>query len=135
MTEEEFSLTRGFLRKYILHYAPTTSKRLGYAVDDKFYGLSKGHLEQYKAALDKMTLADVNKAIRKYLQSENLVISIITQNGDTVKKNLVQNLPSPITYTSAKDEHILAEDKIISAYPLAIKDENVEIIRLDELFK
>jgi zinc protease len=45
MTEETFELTRSFLKKYILHFAETTSARLGYAVDDSFYGIdAPGHL-------------------------------------------------------------------------------------------
>jgi len=34
MSEEEFELTRKFLKNYVLHYAPTTMMKLGYALDD-----------------------------------------------------------------------------------------------------
>jgi zinc protease len=43
MTQEEFDLTRDFLTKYSLHFAETTSSRLGYAIDDQFYGMSQSH--------------------------------------------------------------------------------------------
>jgi zinc protease len=135
MTQEDFNLTRGFLRKYILHYAPTTSKRLGYALDDKFYGLEKPHLDLYKNALDKVTLEAVNRVIKRYLQANNMMIAIVTQNAETLKKNLVQNTASPISYSTPKDENILKEDKLISTFPLDIKNENVKILSLDELFK
>ncbi|MDZ7762923.1 MAG: hypothetical protein U5K00_00645 [Melioribacteraceae bacterium] len=48
LTKEEFELTRGFLKKYVLHFAPTTSQRLGYALDDKFYGIDGTHLQKFK---------------------------------------------------------------------------------------
>ncbi|HTY36760.1 MAG TPA: pitrilysin family protein, partial [Bacteroidota bacterium] len=38
MTKNDFELTRNFLSKYVLHYAPTTMERLAYALDDRFYG-------------------------------------------------------------------------------------------------
>ncbi len=135
MTKEDFELTRGFLSKYILHYAPTTSKRLGYALDDKFYGLETGHLQLYKKALKNVTLDAVNRAIKKYLQVDNMMIAVITQNAAELKNNLVQNTSSPITYATPKDETILNEDKLISAFPLAIKNDNVKIISLEELFR
>ena len=135
MTKEDFELTRGFLRKYILHYAPTTSKRLGYALDDKFYKLDKSHLALYKHALEKVTLQSVNRAIKKYLQVDNLMIAIITQNAEALKNNLVQNAASPITYSTAKDGSILDEDKFISTFPLALKKDNIKVIALDELFR
>ena len=72
MTEEEFQLTRAFLSKYYLHFAETTQMRLGYAVDDAFYGLDgKGHLEQFGEMMASITREEVNAALRKHLQSQN----------------------------------------------------------------
>jgi len=48
LTEQQFELTRGFLKKYSLHFAETTSARLGYAVDDRFYGID-GEGQSYSA--------------------------------------------------------------------------------------
>ena len=45
MTKDDFELTRQFLYKYVLHYAPDTQTRLGYALDDKFYGIEGSHLK------------------------------------------------------------------------------------------
>ena len=134
LTEEQFNLTKNFLSKYILHYAPTTNKRLGYALDDKFYGLNPGHLEKYSKALSELTLQDVNTAIKKYLQYKNLVIAFITQNSENLKKNLVENLPSPIKYSTPKDDSVMKEDIEIQNYPLTISADNLKIIPLDKVF-
>ncbi|UCE07434.1 MAG: insulinase family protein, partial [bacterium] len=45
MTQEDFDLTKKFLKKYYLHYAPTTAMRLGYKLDDEFYGI-EDHLKK-----------------------------------------------------------------------------------------
>ena len=51
LTAEQFELTRKFLRKYVLHFADNTSDRLGYALDDAFYGIEEGHLKRFAAMM------------------------------------------------------------------------------------
>ena len=63
MTAEQFEERRQFLKKYVLHYAATTGERLGYAIDDAFYGLSEPHLVQFRRLMDELTLAEVNAAL------------------------------------------------------------------------
>lgn len=135
MRKKDFELTRNFLRKYILNYAPTTMLKLGYAIDDKFYNIPEGHLKKFRKLLESMTLADVNKAVKKYLQYENMKIVFVTPNAEKLKTALVENSPSPITYKTPKPEEIIKEDKIIAKYRLNIKPENVKIVKLEKLFQ
>lgn len=134
MTKEDFEITRGFLKKYILHYAPTTFTRLGYALDDKFYGLKEPHLVQYAKALETLTLADVNQAVKKYLHYDNLKIAIITGNGQKLLDEMVTDTASPIHYTSPKPQSVTDEDKEISVFPLQIGKDNAKLIGLEQLF-
>jgi zinc protease len=134
MAAREFELTRNFLKKYVAHYAETTSERLGYAIDDVFYGLNESHLVRFRRAMDEITLADVNAAIKQNWQTTNLQIAIITQDAKTFADALIADAPSPITYSSAKPEEVLAEDKEIAAFPLSIKAENVKIVPVTDLF-
>ena len=61
MTAEEFDLTRSFLKKYVLHFAKTSDDRLGYAVDDRFYGIDgDGHLARFRQLMDEITIEEVN---------------------------------------------------------------------------
>lgn len=134
ITERDFTLTRGFLKKYVLHYAPTTMERLGYALDDQFYGINGSHLTMFRTMMDNVTLADVNKAIKKYWHYSALRIAIITKDAQSLKDALVSDAPSPITYKSPKPESLLNEDKEISTFPLKIKSESVKIIPIADLF-
>ena len=77
MTQAEFDLTRSFLAKYILHFAATTMERLGYALDDRFYGINGSHLENYRNALKTMTLADVNGAIKRHWHTGAMKIAVV----------------------------------------------------------
>lgn len=135
MSQEEFDLTRKFLKGYILHYAPTTSLKLGYALDDQFYNIADGHWSTYAKMLDELTREDVNAALKKYLNYKNMKIVFITEDAESLKAVLVANDPSPITYESEKPAAILEEDKYISTYPLDIKAENVTIVRVEEVFE
>lgn len=133
MTESDFQLTRSFLSKYILQYAPTTMERLGYALDDRFYGINGSHLENFRRALSSMTLADVNNAIKKHWQTGTMQIAVVTKDAESFKEALIKNSPSPITYKTPKPENIQQEDKEIQIFPLNIGD--VRIVKVEDLFK
>ncbi|TAH37067.1 MAG: insulinase family protein [Planctomycetota bacterium] len=135
LTAEQFEFTRNFLRKYILHFAPTTAERLGYAVDDRFYGLDEPHLQRFRRMLDAITLDEVNAAIRKHLQTENLVIAMVTEHADEMKQKLAGGAPSPITYPAPKPQEILDEDQAIASWPLNIIAANITIVPVDQMFE
>ncbi len=135
MSQEDFDLTKKFLKGYILHYAPTTSMKLGYALDDRYYGIKNGHWATYAKMLDELTRDDINAALKKHLSFENMKVVFITADAEGLKKTLVSNEPSPITYPSEKPAEVLEEDKIISTYPLVIKPEKVRIRKIEEVFE
>jgi zinc protease len=135
MTQAQFEQQRAFLRKYVLHYAPTTSERLGYALDDRFYGISGSHLELYRKTLDELTLADVNAAIKKHWQFGNMQIAFITTDAAGLKDVLVKNTPSPITYKTPKPAEVLAEDKEIESFPLSVKPEQITVAGVETVFE
>jgi zinc protease len=134
MTAEEFELKRNFLKKYVLHYASTTSERLGYALDDVFYGLTESHLTKYRRMMDELTLADVNAAIKKHWQTANMKIVAITENATAFADALAADAPSPISYSSPKPDDVITEDKAISTFPLKISRENITIVPVTQLF-
>ena len=135
MTAEEFELTRSFLTKYSLHYAETTTARLGYAVDDQFYGLSFSHLEHFRKMMQELTVDDVNAAIRRHLNYDNVKIAIVTGEADKMKQILGTDAPTPMTYESEKPAEILAEDKEIENFPLDIRAENIRIVPVEQIFQ
>jgi len=135
MTQEDFDLTRNFLLNFRVNLAQSNSEQLGYALDDRFYGLSKPFLEQMKIRFAALKLEDVNNAIRKHLNTKNMMIAAVTQDAGSFQEALVKNIPSPITYDSPKPDKIMEEDKIIQNYPLEIKAENVTIIPTDKIFE
>jgi len=136
MSEKDFETTKSFLEKYVLHFAPTTASRLGYAVDDRFYGVDgEGHLERFRRIMGEISLEEVNAAVRKYLRYDNLKIAIVTGDAEGLSKALVNETPSPMEYASEKPQQVLDEDRAISVFPLGIEAANVRVVPVDEMFE
>ena len=136
MTQEEFDLTRSFLTKYILHFAVTTSQRLGYAIDDRFYGIGgEGHLARFAQMLQELTLEDVNAAIREHLQYDNLKIAIVTGDAEGLRVAITADTPSPIEYAQEMPEDVLAEDAVISTLPLRISGDRIYTVPVESMFQ
>ncbi|MSR61153.1 MAG: insulinase family protein [Planctomycetes bacterium] len=136
MTKEQFEFTRSFLKKYCLHFAEDTEARLGYAVDDRFYGLDEPHLARFRRLLDDLTLAEVNAALKKHLKLDDVAFAFVTAHADKLKDALTSGAPSPIDYgTVPKPPEILAEDKLIERYPLGIPAANVQLVPVTQMFE
>lgn len=138
MTKEDFEATRTFLRSYIKLYAQTPEDQLGYLMDSKFYG-RKDYLKEMDALLAKLTVDDVNKAIRKYWQVDNMFITIVTDQSEAepLAESLRNNLPSPMSYSnlvkSGLPEDILKEDDAVANYKLNVK--SVKIVNSADTFQ
>ncbi len=133
--EERFELTRTYLLNYTRLYAQTLGEILGWKMDSKYYGY-KDFLAEVQKRLPKITHEDVNRAIKKYLNFENIYIALITQDAESLKNALVNNTPSPISYANPNmPEEILEEDKIYQVFPLDVKPENVRIAQATSFFQ
>ncbi len=138
MTKEQFEETRTFLRSYIKLYAQSPAAQLGWLMDSKFYG-RVNYLAELDELLSKVTLADVNKALRKYWQTENMFITIVTDvsEAEALAKSLKENTPSPMSYSnlvkSGLPKDILEEDDKVANYKLNVK--SVTIVNSADTFK
>ncbi|MEW6363626.1 MAG: pitrilysin family protein [Acidobacteriota bacterium] len=135
MTPETFGLTQNYLLNYCLNYAPTESYRLGYGLDDMFYGLPESHLDRIQKRVKAAALDQVNAALKKHIDPGNFTIVIVTKDAEALRKALIENATSPMKYDSPTPESILAEDKVIQDYKLQIAPENIRIIPISEVFE
>jgi len=138
MSKKDFEITRQFLKSYIKLYTQTPSEQLGYLMDSKFYG-RKDFLAEMDPLLAKLTVEDVNKAIKKYWQVNNMCITIITDasEADALASSLLNNTESPMSYSnlvkSGQPKDVLQEDEIVAKYKLNVK--NVKIVKSEDTFK
>jgi zinc protease len=138
MTKDQFEETRTFLLSYTKLYAQTPTDQLGWMMDSKFYGRDN-YLQELDGLLKKVTLEDVNKALRKHWQTKNMYITIITDasEAEPLAKSLKENLESPMSYSnlvkSGLPKEVLAEDDEVAAYKLNVK--SVKIVKSEDTFK
>ena len=134
MTDEQFQQTRKFVSNYSKLWAQTLDRRLGYKMDSEFYG-TDDYVDRIDKELKTLTLADVNTAIKKYIDPRNLKVAIVADNVQSLKEAILTNAPSPMTYASSVSERILAEDKVISVLPLGINKAKTRVIPVSMLFE
>ena len=134
MTLEDFEATREFLLNYSKLYVQTTNRRLGYRMDSRFYGTGF-YIDEIQQRLPTLTVDDVNAAVRRHLQYDDLAVAVVTTNAEAFRDRLLANELSPPTYAAAVTEEILAEDEEIVMYPLAINPDRVRIIPVEEMFR
>jgi zinc protease len=134
MTREAFEATREFLIKYSNILTQTQDARLGYALDSHYYGIPEfgAYLREQ---LSKLTVEDVNRAIRQHLRTENMRIIMVTKDAEGLRNAILSGKPSPITYLSPKSKEILAEDKVIADYPIKVKPEAVVVVPVEQVFE
>lgn len=138
MPKEDFEATRTFLRSYMKLYVANPSDQLGYLMDSKFYG-RKDYIKEMDKLLSKLTVADVNKAVKKYWRTDNMFVTIVTDRSeaDELAKSLKENTPSPMTYSNlvkaGLPKSVLDEDEIVSTFKLNVK--NVTLVDSKDTFK
>jgi zinc protease len=133
ISHKAFEATRQFLLKYANVLTQTQDAQLGYALDSRYYGIPEFGL-YLREQLSKLMLEEVNRAIRKRLHTENMRIVIVTKDAEALREAILGEKPSPITYLSPKSKEILAEDKMIEAYPIGVKQEAVVVFPNERIF-
>jgi zinc protease len=147
LTPEQVAEARIKARTLYLNYAESLSRQLGYRLDDMFYGMKDdGYLQQMLAKIDAVTPEQVNAAIKKYLQVENLKYVIVTNEslGDKLADDIASG--SNVTPKSLAEYHIsepippekkemLQQDEQWKAYPLNIPRSNIRVVKAADVFE
>ncbi|MEE9295533.1 MAG: pitrilysin family protein [Phycisphaerae bacterium] len=133
MSRKDFEATRSYLNKFVSLLVKTQSRQLGYALDSKYYGIAV-FADYVRAELGRLTLNDVNQAIRKHLQTRDVKFVFVTKDARDLQQRLVSNQSSPMTYNTPKPE-LADEDAVIQDWPLNLPAERVKVIPADTLFE
>ncbi len=131
LSQDDFERTKQFLRSYIKLYIQTPEKELGFLMDSRFYG-RKDYIKELDALLEDVTLEEVNNAVKKYLQTDNMFVTIVTDDSEAgpLAESLKENQPSPMSYSNlvkeGLPEEVIKEDDEVAIYPLNVT--SVEIV-------
>jgi zinc protease len=131
MSQADFDATRQYLMKNAYVMTATQDQRLGYDLDSWWYGIPE-YTSYVRNLYSKLTRDDVNRALKTYLTPANLSIVIVTKDAQGLRDALLSDAVSTIKYESPKPDDIMAEDKVIGAMKLGIKD--VKIVPVEEVF-
>jgi len=138
MAEDDFNRTRNFLIGYLKLYVQSQGSRLGFLMDSRYYG-RKDYINDMITQLKKLELKDVNDAVRKHFQHENIYVAVITDTSeaDKLAESIRNNASAPIVYSPLVSKGLgketLEEDKEIDAFKLNVTD--VQVIPSDKMFR
>lgn len=155
MSPEECELAKNKAKVIYLNLAETSERLLAYKLDDHFYGLPRGFLEEYLEAIDKLTPEQINAAIRKHLQANNLKYVIVTNEewAHRLKEDIANNKNAKGKDFSAynidttnvggeivwqfpkKKIELVQKDKIWESYWLDIPADKITVVSSTQLFE
>ena len=134
MSQATFEATRDFLLKNVNVLTATQDAQLGYALDSRYYKIPDFN-SYMRDRLSRLTLADVNGAIQRYLKSDRMRIVMVTKDAEGLRTAIINNTPSPIKYNAPRPPEILEEDKAIQVYKINVKPEDVAVVPVERVFQ
>ncbi len=101
----------------------------------QWYGIGE-YSAHMRAALAKLTVDDVNQAIRKHIRPQDMKIVMITKDAEGLKQKLVERRASRRSSTRPRSRRrLLDEDKVIGAMKLGIRADAVRVIPVEDVFR
>jgi len=125
--KDQFDAARGFLAGLTRVWEQTDQRKLGYAIDDRFYGTRDFH-ETFRQALAAMTPEQVQAAAKRHLRVEDLNFVYVAKDAEALRKALTGGAPTPIAYPTPKPQDVVEEDKAFTGRRLPVKVDAVKMI-------
>ncbi len=134
ISEPAFDATRDYLSKFVNLLVKSQDRRLGYALDSRYYGTAD--FDSFvKKQLAELTLEDVNRAIRAHLRSDGLQMVVVTEDAEAFKAAMLSDEATPILYQAPPGQEVLREDSIIEKLRVPLSADQIEIIPVESVFK
>ena len=135
LTEEEFERTVSYLRGSIPLQARDPGRRLAFALDAEAMGVPN-MLTHLPTALERLTLEDVQQALKTHLRPQDLTIVAVSGEAEALKKALTSEEPTPIQYADVTpDEAQAAVDATVSQGVVGLEPSAVVIVPAEGIFR
>jgi zinc protease len=132
LSREEFEIHRDFLINFSKLWAQSLEDRLGFHMDSRFYGMPY-FIDEIEARLKKLTVEDVNAAIKRHIQTDSYDAVMVTGNARQLQEILQKDAPSPKTYNAQPPAAVLEADKTIQA--IKIQPTKIDIVPVEQVFQ
>lgn len=89
ITEDELAFVKRYVVRSHAFDVDTAKKRVHHPLDEALFDLPEGYYRRYLSAVEAVTLADANEAVRRRLPSSDMVIAVVGTHaafGDAVAK-------------------------------------------------
>jgi zinc protease len=133
LTAAEFAARKEELLRGLVIGSSTQGEQLASSLAGQDFGVTDLNAA-LRDTIDKLTLEDVNRAIKKHLAPRDWSLVIVTRDGKALRKQLTTSRATPIAYDSPKPAAILAEDERIAAHPLGIRAADVRVTPAERVF-
>jgi zinc protease len=133
LSAAEFEATRNYLMKNVFVMTATQDQQIGYALDSQWYGIPE-FTKFMRDRLSTLTLAEVNRVARKYVQTSDLSIVMVAEDASGLRERLLADTPSAVKYDAEKPKALLDEDRAIGAMKLSLKPAAVRITPVEDVF-
>jgi zinc protease len=132
LTRQEFEVSREHVRNVSRLWKQTLQRRLGLAMDDAHRGAGD-IVAELDAALDTMTLEQVNAALKK-LDGRNLRAVLVCARADSIRGLLEERTRTPIVYSGGDaPEDVRAKDAEIETLELGMG--HLAVVRAADLYR
>ena len=130
---QEFEDTREYLKGWVPLLAQDPGRRLAFALEAEAAGVPD-LLSHLTGSLDEMTVEEVNDAVQRHLDLDNLRIVAISGDAEGLKERLLSDDPTPIVYRDVTpDDEQAARDEEVASWPLNLTD--VWILQSEGIFQ
>ncbi len=155
VSDEDVELSKNKAKVLYLNLAENSSRLLAAAVDDAFYRMEPGFLGGYLERIDAVTPEQVNRALRRYLQAENIKYLIVTEadkaealaedirldrnaKGKTAadyRIDIVEEAGVTLLKVPEDKLDVLRLDAVWENYDLRLEAERVRVVPVEALFE
>lgn len=134
ISEEDFARIQNFAERYFALYQQTESRRLGFALDDAFYGQPAPWLERLRQSWSSLTREQLNAAVRRHIHPEHLQIALVVPDAAAFANELASDAPSPVEYQATVPPEVLTEDHEIVGYRIGLPRARMTIVPVAQTF-
>ena len=111
----------------------TQDQQLGYALDQEWYGLPE-YTGWMREGLASLTVEGVNDAIRRHISPTNLQVVMITKDATGLRDELLSDADTKMSHDAPKPDDVLAEDRVVGAMGLGLREADVVVTPVESVF-
>ncbi len=135
LTQEELDRTVSYLKGAVPLLARDPGRRLAFALDAEIMGVPN-MLEALPAALDTLTVEQVNDALKRHIRPQDLTIVAVSGEAEALGRALVSGEETPIVYADVTPSEEQAKvDAEVAKRDVGLDEDDVVVVPAEGIFR